>query len=393
MLISKCPLGMNADPEETNWNKKIYGVGTSHSSILCSTYRTNYSSNSKDKILIYNKIEESFLSTNNADTFSNDYYMTLSDFQSYERIEPSRESPTLSLIINTENKPESLARLLNALHVIHYNSVVDLIININKCRSELYDLETLKVALGFHWKYGHKTISLKDQHLSQINLWLEVDKLIHGYSPFLLLQDDVMLSQHFYTALNDALLECKHTAEWVEGRIGGISLEPPLTFPPDILVYLKLTKDYRENLLLAQPMRSRALYPNPFAWEFFTEWVRRSLSGTSKFNTRELSSTFAAQNINNGDKTEWYKEMADVWYGYYLEQIRGSLGYLLHSKGALATWAYRGLEGTYQFLGFNCSLRSISVKTQIPILWYKNPQFYFSKNPHSISIKQIEKLY
>ena len=386
-----CSLGMNTDPYETNWNNNIYGVKASHSSILCSTYKTDYISTSKAEIFIYDKQRETVLSTKEVNTFRDDFNNTLSIILNNKESESFRKPPSLTLIIITENKPESLARLLNAIIEIPYNNVVDLIISVNKGNSGLYDMETLKVILRFHWKFGHKKVSLKDEHLNQINLWLEADKLMNGYSPFLILQDDVMLSTHFYTALNGALEKCKDSSEWKEGRIGGISLEPPLTFPPNNRDYLKLTKEFPESLILAQPIRSRALYPNPIVWELFSEWARKSLSITSKFKTRELASTFAARSINYGDKTEWYREMAGVWFSYYLEQIGGSLGYLIHSKGVLATWAYRGLEGTNQFLGFNCSLNTVKVKTLIPILLYKNPEFRFSKNPPFTRIKQIEK--
>ena len=386
-------IGMNADVYETEWNKKIYGVQTSHSSILCSTYKTNYISNSKAEIFIYDKQRETVLSTIEVDMFREDYIRTLNKFPNNQTSHSLGGSPTLTLIIMTENKPESLSRLLNVINEIPYNDIVDLVISVNQGLSGLYDLQTLKILLKFEWKYGHKTVSLKDTHLSQINLWLEADMLMSEHSPFLILQDDVMISKHFYTALNGVLDKCKQTAEWIEGRVGGISLEPPLTFPPNSKAYFKLTKEFPDNLLLAQPMRSRALYPNPLVWGLFTEWARKSLSNTNKFKAKELSSTFAAQSINYGDKTEWFREMADVWFSYYLEQIGGSLGYLIHSKGVLATWAFRGLEGNNMFLGFNCSLKSVKVKTLIPILWYKNPEFHFSKNPPFIKIENIDKLY
>ena len=139
-------------------------------------------------------------------------------------------------------------------------------------------------------------------------------------------------------------------------------------------------------------MSSRALYPNPVIWREFTKWAREATIDPN-FNTKQLFNTFAASNINFGDKTEWYAGMAGVWFGYFLEKIGSNMGYLMHPRGVIATWEYRGLEGTENFLGYDCSLKNVEIKTQIPILTHHNPVFRFNSNPPIIQIEKVKKLY
>ena len=379
-------VGMHADEAETDWNKSIYGVKNSHSSILCSGFRTAFSDK---QVMIYDKAEHTFLDTNGVTRFYQDYSNVLTQIRESVKSEFSVNS-VFTIVIITQNKPASLARLITALNkaINNNNNNIDLVISVNKDRTGLYDLQTLKHLTQCEWSHGHKLLHLTSNHLTHIQQWLDIDTILSENTPFLILQDDVTVSPHFYTMITTAV----RSISWEEGVIGGISLEPPLSFPPDSKVYMKLTARYQDNLVLSQPMSSRALYPNPLMWRKFTKWAREATIDPD-FNTKQLFNTFAASNINFGDKTEWYEGMADVWFGYFLEKTESSMGYLMHPKGVIASWGYRGLEGTERFLGYDCSLKNVEIKTQIPILTDNKPMFRFNLAPPIIQIEKVKKLY
>ncbi|KAI6654963.1 hypothetical protein LOD99_2841 [Oopsacas minuta] len=375
-----------ADQGETDWNEKIFGVKTSHSSILCSEFQTIHSDK---EIMIYDKVKHTFLSTNLVTKFSEGYNTAIRNIQNTRKGEYFDNSD-LTFVVVTLNKPHSLERLITQLNNVAYNCHLNLAIIVNRGKTQLFDLQTLNVVSNSKWVHGDKLIHLSHKHLTQLEQWLEVDKL--GITQFILFQDDVTLSTYFYIALTKAMDSIKESISWLEGNIGGVSLEPPLTFPPNSKAYLKLSAQYQDNLVMSQPINSRALFPNPLVWRLFSDWARETIN-SNKFNIKDLGNTFAARNINYGDKTDWYKTIAGVWFCYYLELTHRTLGYLKHPKGVIATWGYRGLEGTNNFLGYNCSLKNVIIKTQIPILTDENPKFRFSGNPPVIKIEEIDKLY
>lgn len=378
---------MNADTVETEWNRNIYGVKNSHSSILCSEFRTVFSDK---EVVIYDKARQAFLATEEVTRFHVEYTNVLRQVRENARIGFS-ENSVLTIVIITQNKPASLSRLITALNRAinnNNNNNIDLVISVNKGRTDLYDLQTLRQLTEYEWTHGHKLTHLTPTYLTHIQQWLHIDTFLSENSPFLLLQDDVTVSPHFYKMVTTAV----SSISWEDGVIGGISLEPPLSFPPDSKVYMKLTARYHDNLVLAQPISSRALYPNPVIWRQFSKWAREATTDPN-FNTKQLIETFAASNINYGDKTEWYGGMGGVWYGHFLEKRGSSMGYLIHPRGVIAYWEYRGLDGTENFLGYDCSLKNVEFKTQIPILTHNKPKFRFNPIPPIVEIETVKKLY
>ena len=374
-------LAMNADKYDNEWNKNIFGEKVSHSSILCADFKSEFQ---RKEILILDKEKSEYLHSNDDNSFF-DYYRR--ELEKIERCEKYGKlgNACLTIIILTTNKPDSLSRLLQNINKSVYNNKrIDLRININRGQSGFYDLETLKIASEFDWAHGSKCSHLSN-HEDGLSQWIESSNFSDS-TPFLLLEDDVTLSTHFYTALSGAVDTYQATQEWQRGGIGGISLEPPITSPYSLKSYHQLVARYSESMVLSRPILSRAFYPNQLVWRQFTDWVRGVKSGVTKFRTSALADTFAVSQLNNGNKTEWYKGMFGVWFSYFVEMRSGTIGYLLDTKGAIGTWAYRGLDGSENFLSYECSLENAYVKTRIPILNVENPNFRFSPSPSRIEI-------
>ena len=131
-----------------------------------------------------------------------------------ELVKFSSIRPTIVVIAYT--RLYTLKRLLLALDKAIYPSDVRLIISIEKAEN---NLDILKYATDFEWKYGEKICVYQKQHLGLVNHFFKCCDLTQQFGPIILLEDDLFVSPVFYKYASDALQFYEH-----EEQVGGISL-------------------------------------------------------------------------------------------------------------------------------------------------------------------------
>ncbi len=108
--------------------------------------------------------------------------------------------PSLTIVVLTSQRVESLERLLSSLKAAKYgHSSVHLHISVD-CFSEGSRQDLLGVALALHWKQGRKTITSRVENAGLSRSWFE--SLYGGDTDYIaLLEDDMEVSKNFYTVL------------------------------------------------------------------------------------------------------------------------------------------------------------------------------------------------
>lgn len=115
------------------------------------------------------------------------------------------------------NRPKQMKRLLNSIGAAYYNDDdIPLIISIDE--SDRSD-EVEKVAQEFFWKYGQKIIRRFPKRQGLRSHIIQCGDLSEKYGAVIILEDDLLVSQGFYTYTQQA-----HKYYFDDSRICGISL-------------------------------------------------------------------------------------------------------------------------------------------------------------------------
>ena len=106
------------------------------------------------------------------------------------------------IVVSAFNRPSSLKRLLKSLALANYPSAeIKLIISIDK--SEM--TQVAEIAKDFLWKYGPKEIILHPKHLGLKSHILSCGDLTQQEGAIIVLEDDLLVSPHFYSFALHAL--------------------------------------------------------------------------------------------------------------------------------------------------------------------------------------------
>ncbi len=124
--------------------------------------------------------------------------------------------PIPAIIVVAYNRPRSLSRLLFSLDNAQYSSIeIPLIISIDKSQNN----EVERVADNFKWKNGTKKIIKHENNLGLRKHILACGNLTSEYESVIILEDDMYVSQYFYSYAQQALNFYDK-----EERVCGISL-------------------------------------------------------------------------------------------------------------------------------------------------------------------------
>ena len=100
-----------------------------------------------------------------------------------------------AIVVSAFNRPSSLIRLLKSLASAKYpNTEVKLIISIDKSEVQ----QVAQVAENFLWKHGQKEIICRSSHLGLKSHILTCGDLAQEYGAIIMLEDDLLVSPHFY---------------------------------------------------------------------------------------------------------------------------------------------------------------------------------------------------
>ncbi|MFQ6610522.1 MAG: glycosyltransferase family 2 protein, partial [Fidelibacterota bacterium] len=99
------------------------------------------------------------------------------------------------IIVVTYNRPACLERLLASLkNAVYPDSTVKLIISIDgNC-----DPSTTNYASKFKWDFGDKEVINRTEHLGLKHHILTCGNMVENYHSIIILEDDLMVSPHYY---------------------------------------------------------------------------------------------------------------------------------------------------------------------------------------------------
>jgi glycosyltransferase involved in cell wall biosynthesis len=169
-----------------------------------------------------------------------------------------------AIVVATYNRPQSLFRLLRSLEKSNYpNSDIPLIISIDKSDSN----ECEEVARNFDWRYGVKKIIVQPEHLGLKSHILKCGELSKNYASIILLEDDLLVSQHFYHYSTAALSFYENTHQ-----IAGVSLYSYQIAENGFFPFYPIDDGY--DVYFMQVAASWGWCFTPKWWNNFTTWLK-----------------------------------------------------------------------------------------------------------------------
>lgn len=252
---------------------------------------------------------------------------------------------TLVIIVLAYNRPASLAILLRSLHnSYYYNDRVDLIVKLDVGLTGYYDSDCIKLLTEYTWVHGSFTVKRHYKHAGALKQWLEAWRPnIKTKEKFLILEDNVALSVHFYKALLDLYKNYYAQRGSINYNAGYSLYVPNLNGHKEFWVNRNPPRQpYIHNIIFSGYYPTKAFSPIPRHWHDFLIWMNRILSKTIKFDVTDLKRTKVYQLFNRGIYSDWYRHMPAVWFSYYIEVLHPELtiGYLTHPSGDLASPVY-----------------------------------------------------
>ena len=244
-----------------------------------------------------------------------------------------------TIVIIAYNRLHALERLLVTLERAIYPSDVRLIISIDKAEN---NLDVLKCASDFDWKFGEKIVIYQNLHLGLVNHFFKCCDLTQQFGQIILLEDDHFVSPVYYIYASNAL-EFYNDSE----QIGGISLytiprngynkEPFFPLPDDSDVFF---------LQIAYCLGQAY---SPAQWLSFRKWYEIDTNHriTSEDNMPDMYLSF-------DNNTEWFHIMTK-----YLVQTNK---YFVFPRESLTT----------NFGDIGEHFRSNTTYFQVPLQYFKH---------------------
>lgn len=211
----------------------------------------------------------------------------------------------LLIVVVAFNRPNSLNRCLSSLAKIkNDNSIkIDLAISIDRYKTlDSYEnnFECVSIAREYNWKNGKKSVIQHAENLGLRKHILSCGSLVENYDAILMLEDDIVISEHALNYVFDSYQFYKDDL-----KIAGFSLynhkknflnnEPfhPILDGHDVF-FLQIASSWGQFWTKEQ-------------WFNFYEWYLKA-------NELEMVKSGLPMNIINWPKTSWLKFF--IWYMY-----------------------------------------------------------------------------
>ncbi|MFR6471241.1 MAG: hypothetical protein ACLUPE_02885 [Turicibacter sanguinis] len=217
-----------------------------------------------------------------------------------------------AIIVVAYNRPKSLKRLLRFLGEAHYNvEDIPLVISIDKGDNQ----DVIEVANEFEWSHGRKEIIYQKENLKLRKHIIRCGDLSEKYGSVIILEDDLVVSRHFYQYAMSALdfsLDKKY--------IGGVSLY-----------------NHRWNVNVSEPFE--------IADDPYDNWYFQFASSWGEAWTAEQWKAFKQWYLENIDIDLHTDNMPEFvanwssssWLKYFIKYLIEKNKYFLYPKRSLTT--------------------------------------------------------
>ncbi|KAI6659192.1 hypothetical protein LOD99_14866 [Oopsacas minuta] len=294
--------------QEHGWNAIFWAPIIRHPSTNESRYSTEFRNG---EITLFDKLTNKSIVL---ESFPNNWM----NFNMETMLDPSHNAHPnlgpvkLTIIVLAYNRPESLKRLLSSLQRVKFGKDrIDLKVILDTDLHNSYDVDCLKVLYQYKWIHGSFNIHKHKTHQGSLNQWLKAWQPSSNRERALILEDNMIVSRHFYTAI---------AREFVthQDDVTGISLEPSfITYYKNKLtprVFFNYT-----NRVLNLYRNSGAFIPSTSYWRDFLKWMKKI---PKDLDTEFLKHAPAYRHRFHGYYTNWYEHEISVWFSYFSEFVQ-----------------------------------------------------------------------
>lgn len=260
---------------------------------------------------------------------------------------------TTPIVVVAYNRPTSLKRLLLSLSAAYYpNEQIPLIISIDYANN---NNNVVNIARDFEWDHGTKKVKTHATNLGLRKHVLECGAYASEYGSVIILEDDLIVSPHFYNYTIDAL-NFSHPYEY----INGVSLYKHQTNVHRNLDFNPV-EDGCDNWYFQFASSWGQAYTRHH-WERFLEWYETDPDLTLMDNLPDY--------VKNWSKQSWLK--------YFIAFLIETNSFFLYPRHSLTT--------NFADVGTHVGIKSYDF--QVPLLFTKSKDitFNFSEIDQSMAV-------
>lgn len=235
----------------------------------------------------------------------------------------------VAIVVIAYNREDSLNRILNSLLKADYsctsktNGTVPLIISIDKSDNN----RVSEIANEFLWPYGEKRVVLHDENLGLKKHVLECGNYVDEFENIIVLEDDLYVSNNFYSYASSALNFVKD-----DEKIAGVSLYNHL-LNVHVREPFEAIYDGFDNYYMQFAQSWGQAYTKA-QWHGFLNWM-------SAHEDEPVSATNVPENVSSWSDKSWLK--------YYIKYVIDTDKYFIYPRVSHTT--NFGDEGTHATSG------------------------------------------
>lgn len=255
------------------------------------------------------------------------------------------------IVVVAFNRERSLVRLLASLERANYPSEnVELIISIDFA---LNNHHIVKIANEFSWNHGKKTVIYHEKNLGLRKHILKCGDYSKQYGSVIILEDDLVVSPHFYNYTQSALDFCAQN-----DKIGGISLYAHQLNVINRQNFSPLEDGYDNWYFQFASSWGQAWSASQ--WSSFIEWYEKN-------NGIDHMETVPAY-VRRWSEKSWLK--------YYIAYLVATQKFFFYPRVSLTT----------NFSDAGTHIGNDSTRFQVPLLIRSNKAYNFSRLEDSSSV-------
>ncbi|MBR5377276.1 MAG: glycosyltransferase [Lachnospiraceae bacterium] len=258
----------------------------------------------------------------------------------------------IPIVLIAYNRPDALKRLLGSVKGAYYGEEKDivLIISVDGGGSE----EVLQAAEGFEWEHGIKKVVRHEKNLGLKRHVLECGDYASEYGSVLMLEDDLTVSEGFYSY---ALKALQFASE--KKGIGGISLYNHLLNVHAREPFYAIDDGY-DNYYLQLASSWGQVYSKEM-WEGFRKWLADN-------DGKDLASKDMPANVSSWSESSWLK--------YNIRYLIEKDLYFIYPRISLST----------NFMEEGSHSKARTFDLQVPVLYGHKEDYVFSDIPVSLAV-------